>query len=51
MLTEGHGVRFEDYDLPDLKTVNHICEMGDERAAWFSDPDGNILCLHERVEN
>ncbi len=48
---EGNGVRFEDYDLPDLKTVNHICEMGDERAAWFADPDGNILCLHERVES
>jgi predicted enzyme related to lactoylglutathione lyase len=44
---EGRGVRFADYDLPDLKTVNHIAEMGNEKAAWFSDPEGNILCIHE----
>jgi catechol 2,3-dioxygenase-like lactoylglutathione lyase family enzyme len=44
---EGRGVRFADYDLPGLKTVDHIAEMGGEKAAWFSDPDGNILCIHE----
>jgi predicted enzyme related to lactoylglutathione lyase len=44
---EGRGVRFADYDLPDLKTVGHIAEMGNEKAAWFSDPEGNILCIHE----
>jgi hypothetical protein len=21
--------------------------MGSEKAAWFKDPDGNILCVHE----
>jgi hypothetical protein len=21
--------------------------LGAEKAAWFKDPDGNILCLHE----
>ena len=46
---EGRGVVFEDYDLPDLKTVDHIAEMGGEKAAWFLDPDGNVLCLHEVV--
>ncbi len=46
---EGRGVRFEDYDLPDFKTVNHIAVMGTERAAWFHDTEGNILCLHELV--
>lgn len=41
------GVRFEDYDLPELKTdAQHIASMGDDRAAWFKDPDGNVLCLH-----
>ncbi len=40
------GVTFEDYDMPGLKTVNHIAEMGADRAAWFLDPDGNVLCLH-----
>lgn len=44
---EEKGVQFEDYDLPDLKTVDHIAVMGSEKAAWFKDPDGNILCLHE----
>lgn len=44
---EGRGIRFEDYDLPGLKTVEHIAEMGGMRSAWFLDPDGNVLCLHE----
>ncbi|RDI31195.1 VOC family protein [Lentzea flaviverrucosa] len=44
---EGRGVRFEDYDLPDFKTTNHIAVMGTERAAWFHDTEGNVLCLHE----
>ncbi len=43
----GRGVRFEDYDMPGLKTTQGIAEMGGERAAWFRDPDGNILCLHQ----
>jgi len=44
---ESRGVVFEDYDLPDLKTVDHIAELGGEKAAWFLDPDGNVLCLHQ----
>jgi predicted enzyme related to lactoylglutathione lyase len=43
----GRGVTFEDYDLPGLKTVEHVCVLGSERAAWFKDSEGNILCLHE----
>lgn len=44
---EQRGVRFADYDLPGLKTVGHVCVLGSEKAAWFEDPEGNILCLHE----
>lgn len=44
---ESRGVRFEDYDLPGLKTVNHIAESDALKAAWFSDTEGNILCLHQ----
>ena len=44
---EKRGVQFADYDLPGLKTVDHVCVLGSEKAAWFLDPDGNILCLHE----
>jgi catechol 2,3-dioxygenase-like lactoylglutathione lyase family enzyme len=46
---EGRGVRFADYDLPGLKTVGHVCVLGAEKAAWFEDTEGNILCLHEDV--
>jgi catechol 2,3-dioxygenase-like lactoylglutathione lyase family enzyme len=43
----GRGVTFEDYDLPGLKTVDGIAEIEGERAAWFKDPDGNILAVGE----
>ena len=46
---ESRGVSFLDYDLPDLKTTDHVCVMGSEKAAWFADTEGNILCLHEHV--
>ena len=46
---QARGVRFADYDLPGLKTVDHVCVLGSEKAAWFEDPEGNILCLHEDV--
>ena len=39
------GVVFEEYDLPDLKTENGIAAVGDVRAAWCKDPDGNILAF------
>jgi len=29
--------------------VEHVCVLGSEKAAWFSDPEGNILCLHEAL--
>jgi hypothetical protein len=41
----GEGVAFEDYDLPGVKTVNGIAELGDIRGAWFKDPEGNILSV------
>jgi catechol 2,3-dioxygenase-like lactoylglutathione lyase family enzyme len=46
---ETRGVTFHDYDLHGFRTVNHVCVLGSERAAWFSDPEGNILCIHEEV--
>ena len=46
---QGRGVAFADYDLPGLKTVGHVCVLGSEKAAWFQDPEGNILCLHEEL--
>jgi predicted enzyme related to lactoylglutathione lyase len=42
---EGRGVKFEDYDMPGMKTVNHIFTGGGAKAAWFKDTEGNILAL------
>lgn len=44
---QGRGVVFEEYDLPNLKTVNKVCVLGSDKAAWFKDSEGNYLCLHE----
>ncbi|MGN6608167.1 MAG: VOC family protein [Jatrophihabitans sp.] len=44
---ESRGVSFQDYDLPGLTTVDHIAERDGQKAAWFLDPDGNVLCLHQ----
>jgi catechol 2,3-dioxygenase-like lactoylglutathione lyase family enzyme len=43
------GVAFEEYDLPDLKTENGIASIGDLRAAWARDPDGNIIAFEQRT--
>ena len=44
---EQRGVAFTDYDLPELKTVDHVCVLGADKAAWFTDPSGNVLCVHQ----
>jgi len=46
---ERRGVTFLDYDTPEFKTTDHIASMGGEKAAWFADSEGNILCVHERA--
>jgi predicted enzyme related to lactoylglutathione lyase len=43
------GVVFESYDLPGFKTVDHVCVLGAEKAAWFKDTEGNFLCIHEDI--
>jgi catechol 2,3-dioxygenase-like lactoylglutathione lyase family enzyme len=44
------GVSFEHYDdMPGITRDGDIHTMGDEKAAWFTDPDGNILCLHAAI--
>ena len=41
----ARGVMFEAYDLPGLKTIDGIAQLGPDKVAWFKDPDGNILSL------
>jgi catechol 2,3-dioxygenase-like lactoylglutathione lyase family enzyme len=40
---KAKGVIFEEYDMPGIKTEDGVAAMGDTRAAWLKDPDGNIL--------
>jgi hypothetical protein len=43
-----HGVSFQRYDQPDLKTDERgVFDAGRFRAAWVEDPDGNTLAITE----
>jgi catechol 2,3-dioxygenase-like lactoylglutathione lyase family enzyme len=42
---KARGVKFEEYDMPGMKTVNGIATAGGAKAAWFKDTEGNILAL------
>ena len=42
---KSKGIKFEDYNLPKLKTVNGLFKMNGYRAAWFKDTEGNILAI------
>lgn len=46
---ESRGVKFEEYDMPMMKTVNGIFDYGDKggKVAWFKDSEGNVLSLGE----
>jgi catechol 2,3-dioxygenase-like lactoylglutathione lyase family enzyme len=40
------GVPFEHYNMPGMTLEGDIHHFGDFRAAWFKDPDGNILHIN-----
>jgi catechol 2,3-dioxygenase-like lactoylglutathione lyase family enzyme len=42
---KAKGVTFEHYDLPGMTHEGDVHVAGGMRAAWFKDPDGNILAL------
>jgi predicted enzyme related to lactoylglutathione lyase len=42
---KAKGVNFEHYDMPGMKREGDIHGEGNMKAAWFKDPDGNILAL------
>jgi catechol 2,3-dioxygenase-like lactoylglutathione lyase family enzyme len=42
---KAKGVAFEHYDLPGLTRKGDVHVGGNMKAAWFKDPDGNILAL------
>jgi catechol 2,3-dioxygenase-like lactoylglutathione lyase family enzyme len=54
----AHGVVFEDYDVPGLRTRGGIADIhghypsrgaGGERGAWFRDSEGKLLALGQPV--
>ena len=46
---KARGVRFEDYDMPGMKTEDGIATAGGVKAAWFKDTEGNILAVVQSV--
>jgi catechol 2,3-dioxygenase-like lactoylglutathione lyase family enzyme len=42
---KAKGVGFEHYDLPGTTRKGDVHGTGKTKAAWFKDPDGNILAL------
>jgi catechol 2,3-dioxygenase-like lactoylglutathione lyase family enzyme len=45
---KAKGVRFEHYDFPGATRKGDVHGTGKTKAAWFKDPDGNILALVSR---
>ena len=45
-LREG-GVTFEEYDMPGLKTVGGIADVGGIKTAWLKDSEGNTIAISE----
>ncbi len=43
------GIEFIEYDTPRMKTNNGIFESSGSKAAWFKDPDGNVLALIQEL--
>jgi hypothetical protein len=41
-------VSFEHYDMPGVSWDGDIASFGGQRAAWFTDSEGNVMCLDER---
>jgi catechol 2,3-dioxygenase-like lactoylglutathione lyase family enzyme len=42
---KARGVIFEEYDTPEVKTLNSVATIGQSKGAWFRDSEGNLLAL------
>ena len=43
------GVTFEHYDMPGMTREGDVHVGGNMKAAWFKDPDGNVLSISKHV--
>jgi predicted enzyme related to lactoylglutathione lyase len=46
---KSRGVKFEVYDLPGAPMKNNIATAGDVKIAWFTDTEGNIMAVSQRL--
>lgn len=46
---KSKGLQFQEYSIPSMKikTVNSIASYANMKAAWFKDPENNILAIVE----
>jgi catechol 2,3-dioxygenase-like lactoylglutathione lyase family enzyme len=42
---KARGVVFEEYDTPEVKTIDGVATLGQSKGAWFKDSEGNMLAL------
>jgi len=38
-------VVFEEFDTPEVKTINSVATLGQSKRAWFKDSEGTMLAL------
>ena len=43
---KAKGVKFEHYEMPGITRQGDLHLCGAMKVAWFKDPDGNILNIH-----
>lgn len=48
---KGRGVSFEHYKFPETNLEGDVHVSGNMRAAWFKDPDGNILAIVNETDH
>ena len=42
---KGRGVSFDTFEMEGIEWSGDIATMGDSKAAWFKDSEGNILAI------
>ena len=46
---KGRGVAFEEYDMPNLKTIDGIAEVEGFKGGWFKDSEDNVIAIGQRT--
>jgi hypothetical protein len=47
---KSRGVVFEEYDLPNFRTINSVVSSASGQSAWFKDSEGNMLGLVQWID-